>query len=239
MAWLVFDRAVHVAERFGLDGPVERWKRTRADIRRDVLTHGYDAGVGSFVQLYGATALDAALLLIPIVGFLPPDDPRVRGTVEAIERELTIDGLVQRYRTEDTPDGLPVGEGVFLPCSFWMVDALWLIGRETDARNLYQRLLGLRNDVGLLAEEYDPRSRRMLGNFPQALCHVAVVNTARNLARAGGPSEERSVAHARAPRAELKPPRDDRELRRPRRGRHVEPAVVDRPKAAAKSRRSA
>jgi GH15 family glucan-1,4-alpha-glucosidase len=199
MSWVAMDRSIKDAERLGLDGPVEQWKRTRAAIRHDVLTHGYDAKRGTFVQRYGADALDAALLLIPIVGFLPATDERVRGTVAAIERDLTVDGLVQRYRTEDTPDGLPVGEGLFLPCSFWMVDALWLMGRERDARKLYERLLGLRNDVGLLAEEYDPRTGRMLGNFPQALSHVALVNSARNLASRGGPSEHRSGGMKAAP----------------------------------------
>jgi GH15 family glucan-1,4-alpha-glucosidase len=194
MSWVAMDRSIKDAERLGLQGPVAQWKRTRAAICHDVLTHGYDAGLGSFVQRYGAKSLDASLLLIPIVGFLPATDPRVRGTVHAIERALTVDGLVQRYRTEDTPDGLPTGEGVFLPCSFWMVDALWLMGRREDARTLYERLLRLRNDVGLLAEEYDPRAKRMLGNFPQALSHVALVNSARNLASSGGPSEHRSAA---------------------------------------------
>jgi GH15 family glucan-1,4-alpha-glucosidase len=199
MSWVAMDRSIKDAERLGLDAPVGQWKRTREAICRDVLAHGYDAERGSFVQRYGAKALDASLLLIPIVGFLPASDPRVRGTIAAIRRELTIDGLVQRYRTEDTPDGLPVGEGVFLPCSFWMVDALWLSGQRKPARELYERLLQLRNDVGLLAEEYDPRQRRMLGNFPQALSHVALVNSARNLASRGGPGDHRSLAEAKPP----------------------------------------
>jgi GH15 family glucan-1,4-alpha-glucosidase len=192
MAWVAMDRSIRDAERFGLDAPVARWRRARTAIRRDVLAHGVDRDRGVLVQRYGAKSLDASLLLVPIVGFLPPDDARVVATVDAIERELTVDGLVMRYRPDETPDGLPDGEGVFLPCSFWMVDALWLMGRERIARDRFARLLDLRNDVGLLAEEYDPRTRRMLGNFPQALSHVALVNSARNLASGGGPSEHRA-----------------------------------------------
>jgi len=137
------------------------------------------------VQSYGATELDASLLMIPLVGFLPVEDPRVRGTVAAIERELLVDGLVQRYPTESGVDGLPPGEGLFLACSFWLVDNLVLLGRRDDAGRLYDRLLALRNDVGLLAEQYDPRARRLLGNFPQALSHIALVNSACNLSQAG------------------------------------------------------
>ena len=201
MAWVAMDRAVKDVQRYRLAGPVARWRAARSRIHRDVCTHGFDRSRGCFVQRYGARDVDASLLLLPIVGFLPAQDARIHATVETIERELMCDGFVLRYRTGTTPDGLPPGEGAFLPCSFWLADALHLIGRKRDAARLFDRLLALRNDVGLLAEEYDPRAQHMLGNFPQALCHVAIVNTARNLARAGGPSEHRSGAHARPPQA--------------------------------------
>jgi GH15 family glucan-1,4-alpha-glucosidase len=227
MAWVAMDRAVKDARRFGLAGPVARWRAARTRIHRDVCAHGFDGKRGVFVQRYGADALDASLLLMPIVGFLPPHDRRIRKTVEAIERDLMSDGLVLRYRTEDAPDGLPPGEGAFLPCSFWLADALHLIGRKRDAERLFERLLALRNDVGLLAEEYDPHARRMLGNFPQALCHVAIVNTARNLTAAGGPSDHRSGRQATPPQAA---PRQHTE--RPGASRatvqaHVAPAHLD------------
>jgi GH15 family glucan-1,4-alpha-glucosidase len=148
--------------------------------------HGYDADRGAFVQHYGSRRLDASLLVVPLVGFLPPGDPRVRGTVEAIERELCQDGFVARYvADEEAVDGLPPGEGAFLPCSFWLVDNLWLLGRQDEARRLLDRLLDVRNDVGLLAEEYDVARRRQLGNFPQAFSHVGLINSARTLAGAG------------------------------------------------------
>jgi len=182
MAWVAFDRAVRCVEELGADGPVSRWKELRDRIHDEVCRYGYDPSVGAFVQSYGAKALDASLLMIPLVGFLPPTDPRVVGTVCAIERELVTEGgLVQRYRTERTIDGLPPGEGVFLPCSFWLADNLALMGRAEDARCLFERLAGLCNDVGLLSEEYDPRAGRMLGNFPQAWTHVSLVNSAWNL----------------------------------------------------------
>jgi GH15 family glucan-1,4-alpha-glucosidase len=167
------------------EAPTDRWRALRDTIHADVCRRGYDPARNAFVQSYGAAELDASLLMIPLVGFLPIDDPRVRGTVAAIERELLVDGLVQRYPTESGVDGLPPGEGVFLACSFWLVDNLALLGRHDDARRLYERLLALRNDVGLLAEQYDPRARRQLGNFPQALSHIALVNTACNLSQAG------------------------------------------------------
>jgi GH15 family glucan-1,4-alpha-glucosidase len=191
MAWVALDRAVTAVERFGGSGPVERWRAVRAAIHADVCSHGYDRRRNAFVQAYGSTELDAALLLMPLVGFLPPGDPRVRGTVEAIDRELSHRGLVRRYRSETVPDGLPPGEGVFLPCSFWLAHCLALLGRHEDARTLLARLLALRNDVGLLSEEYDPVGGRMLGNFPQAFSHVALVNAARNLGRPAGPTVER------------------------------------------------
>jgi len=192
MAWVALDRAVKGVEQFGLRGPVEHWRNLRRMVHKQVLEQGFDARRNCFVQSYGSTALDASLLLIPQVGFLPCTDPRVRGTVEAIERDLMQDGLVLRYRTETNVDGLPPGEGVFLPCSFWMVDNLALLGRYDDARAMFERLLALCNDVGLIAEEYDARAKRLTGNFPQAFTHVALVNSARNLSRPGGPSEHRS-----------------------------------------------
>jgi GH15 family glucan-1,4-alpha-glucosidase len=159
---------------------VERWRRLRRAIHDDVCAHAYDPQRNTFTQAYGSPHLDGSLLLIPHVGFLPASDPRVLGTVAAVERELMHDGLVMRYPTLGQ-DGLPPGEGVFLACSFWLADCYALMGRWHDARVLYERLLGLRNDVGLLAEEYDPIGRRQLGNFPQAFSHVGLVNTAFNL----------------------------------------------------------
>jgi len=181
MAWVAFDRAVKDMEAFGLDGPVERWRQVRDAIHAQVCAAGYDARGNTFVQSYGSPHLDASLLLIPQVGFLPPDDPRVRGTVEAIQRNLVVDGLVLRYSTATDADALPPGEGAFLPCSFWLADSLVLIGRREEGEALFERLLALSNDLGLLSEEYDPRERHMLGNFPQALAHMALINTARLL----------------------------------------------------------
>ena len=181
MAWVAFDRAIKDVEAFGLDGPVERWRQVRDAIHVQVCAEGYNARRNTFVQSYGSPHLDASLLLIPQVGFLPHDDPRVRGTVEAIERDLVVDGLVLRYSTATDVDALPPGEGTFLPCSFWLADSLALIGRRAEAEALFERLLALSNDLGLLAEEYDTRGRHMLGNFPQALTHMALVNTARLL----------------------------------------------------------
>jgi GH15 family glucan-1,4-alpha-glucosidase len=196
MAWVAMDRAIKAVERFGLDGPIERWKRVRHEIHEDVCRHGYDPDRGSFVQSYGSPALDASLLLIPLVGFLPPDDPRVVGTVAAVERELVRDGFVLRYAgDEGGVDGLPAGEGAFLPCTCWLADAYSQAGRHEEAERLFERLLAIRNDVGLLSEEYDPAAGRMLGNFPQAFSHVALVNTASNLARTGrGTTEHRTEA---------------------------------------------
>jgi len=199
MAWVAFDRAVRSVENFGLDGPVERWRAIRSAIHQQVCDHGFSEGRNSFVQSYGSEDLDASLLLIPVVGFLPPDDPRVRSTLAAIESELIEDGLVLRYRTHTDTDGLPPGEGAFLACSFWLADNYILQGRYDDARALFQRLLSLRNDVGLLAEEYDVRSGRQLGNFPQAFSHLALVNTARNLTSASGPVHQRSAEDGAGP----------------------------------------
>jgi GH15 family glucan-1,4-alpha-glucosidase len=181
MAWVAFDRAVKDAKDFGLDGPLERWGQVRDAIHAEVCTEGYDARRNAFVQSYGSPHLDASLLLIPQVGFLPPDDARVRGTVEAIERELVVDGLVLRYAATGDVDGLPPGEGAFLPCSFWLADSLVLIGRREEGEALFERLLALSNELGLLSEEYDTRTLHMLGNFPQALTHMALINTARLL----------------------------------------------------------
>jgi GH15 family glucan-1,4-alpha-glucosidase len=184
LAWVAIDRAVKGVEQFGLEGPVERWRRLRAEIHQEVCQRAYDPDRGTFTQSYGSRQLDASLLLIPLVGFLPPSDPRVRGTVEAIERELCQDGFVLRYPTgeEAEPvDGLPGREGAFLACTFWLADNYALLGRRQDARDLFQRLLDLRNDVGLLAEEYDPAAGRQLGNFPQAFSHVPLISTAMHL----------------------------------------------------------
>ena len=192
MAWVAFDRMIKSAEKFDLPGDVDRWKNVRAEICADVLRHGFDPELGSFVQSYGGKELDASLLLLPAVGFLPPQDPRIRGTVEAIERRLMVDGFVLRYDTARTDDGLPPGEGAFLACSFWLADAYVLLGRIDDARKLFERLLALCNDVGLLSEEFDVRRSRLVGNFPQAFSHVALVNTAANLSRPVKPAEQRA-----------------------------------------------
>jgi GH15 family glucan-1,4-alpha-glucosidase len=192
MAWVAFDRMIKSAEQFGLPGEVAHWKHVRAEICDDVLRNGFDPELGSFVQSYGGKELDASLLLLPAVGFLPPQDPRVHGTVAAIERRLMVDGFVLRYDTARTDDGLPPGEGAFLACSFWLADAYVLLGRMDDARNLFERLLALCNDVGLLSEEFDVRRGRLVGNFPQAFSHIALVNTAANLSRAVKPAEQRS-----------------------------------------------
>jgi GH15 family glucan-1,4-alpha-glucosidase len=182
MAWVAFDRAVRSVEEHGLDGPVDRWRQLRDEIHAQVCERGFDESLGSFVQAYDVQELDASLLLIPLVGFLPASDDRVSGTVAAVERELMRDGFVYRYRThENGVDGLPAGEGVFLPCSFWLVDCYELLGRHDEAHALFERLVGLSNDVGLLAEEYDPTEKRLLWNYPQAFTHLALVTTAFNV----------------------------------------------------------
>ncbi len=195
MAWVAFDRTIKSAERFGLDGPVDRWRQVRDEIHADICRLGFDKTLGSFVRSYGSQQLDASLLLLPAIGFLPPDDPRIIGTVQAVERTLVTDGLVRRYNTEAASDGLPAGEGVFLACSFWLVDAYLLLGRRDEACRLFERLLSLRNDVGLLSEEYDPYAKRLIGNFPQAFSHLALVNSASNLAHYSKPAEQRSEAN--------------------------------------------
>jgi GH15 family glucan-1,4-alpha-glucosidase len=192
MAWIAMDRAVKAVERYGLSGPVDRWRRLRATIHDEVCTQGFDRDRNTFVQYYGSRDLDASLLMLPLVGFLPPTDPRVRGTVEAIQRHLTTDGFVARYPTRPEVDGLPPGEVAFLPCSFWMADNLALLGRRDEARELFERLVGLRNDVGLLSEGYDPGTKRLMGNFPQAFTHVALINTACNLSPRPGPADTRA-----------------------------------------------
>jgi GH15 family glucan-1,4-alpha-glucosidase len=191
MAWVALDRALRACEQFGLEGPVERWQALRERIHQDVCEKGFDARRGSFVQYYGGKGLDASLLLIPLVGFLPPSDPRVLGTLKAIEHELMIDGFVARYLTEPEVDGLPAGEGAFLACSFWLADNYALVGRRAEARALFERLLSLRSDLGLLAEQYDPKTRRLIGNYPQALSHIALINTAYNLSAVKGPAHDR------------------------------------------------
>jgi GH15 family glucan-1,4-alpha-glucosidase len=193
MAWVAFDRAVKMVEGFKVDGPVERWREMRDRIHREVCEKGFSRKRNAFVQSYGSEELDASLLLVPITGFLPHDDPRVLSTTEAIRRDLTVDGLVLRYKGDD---GLPGGEGVFLACSFWLADNLCMQGRWDEAHALFERLAGLANDVGLLAEEYDPVARRQLGNFPQAFSHVALVNTAMNLGEREKPAEQRAEKKA-------------------------------------------
>jgi GH15 family glucan-1,4-alpha-glucosidase len=178
MAWVAFDRAVRMHEEFGYDGEVERWRMVRDEIEHQVLTEGWSERKQAFTQFYGGDELDASLLVLPLVGFLPATDPRMVSTVAAIQRELSVDGFLLRYRAEPDVDGLPPGEGVFLACSFWLVEVLVLQGRHDDARALFERLLALRNDVGLLAEEYDPIARQQLGNFPQAFTHLALVSAA-------------------------------------------------------------
>jgi len=191
MAWAAFDRAIKTVEHYKLEGPIDDWRKAREAIHREICTRGFNERLGSFVQYYDSDLLDASLLMLPFVGFLPRDDPRLRGTVEAIERTLMRDGFVDRYVTQPHVDGLPPGEASFLPCSFWLVDNLALLGRRDEAVEMFERLLAVRTDLGLLAEEYDPVGRRLLGNFPQAFSHVALVNTARNLSAPEGPAEDR------------------------------------------------
>ena len=192
MAWAAFDRAIKSAEKFGLKGPLDRWRALAEEIHAEVCARSFDAELGSFVQFYGSKQLDASLLLLPCIGFLSADDPRMRGTVKAIEQRLLVDGFVMRYDTSATEDGLPAGEGAFLACSFWLVDAYILQRRFQDARRMFDRLVALRNDVDLLSEEYDQRSGRQVGNFPQAFTHVSLVNSAFNLTRSEKPAHQRA-----------------------------------------------
>ena len=193
LAWVAFDRSIKSAEAFGLEGPVDRWREVRREIHEDVCANGFNEALGTFTQYYGATDVDASLLQIPLVGFLPCTDKRVRGTIATVERELYEDGFLHRYRTrgDGDVDGLPEGEGAFLACSFWLADVYILQGRHDEARALFERLLALTNDLGLLAEEVDVLTGRQLGNFPQAFSHVALINTARNLTNSHGPAKER------------------------------------------------
>jgi GH15 family glucan-1,4-alpha-glucosidase len=195
MAWVALDRAVKAIEQFGLDGPLERWRAVRDEIHADVCARGFDSERNTFTQSYGSRALDASTLLIATVGFLPPDDERIRGTVTAVERTLVHEGLVYRYTqgVGETPDGLPPGEGAFLACSFWLVNSYTMDGRREEAEAFFERLVTLCNDVGLLAEEYDPRAKRQLGNFPQAFSHVGLINAAFNLWHTSRPAEERAL----------------------------------------------
>jgi GH15 family glucan-1,4-alpha-glucosidase len=199
MAWVAFDRAIKSADMFNLAGPIDHWRRIRERIHDDVCRHGFDAGLNSFVRSYGSRVLDASLLLLPAVGFLPVQDSRIRGTVEAIERRLVVDGLVMRYDTASAQDGLPPGEGAFLPCSFWLVDVYAMLGRRDEAHHLFERLVSLCNDVGLLSEEYDPRTARLAGNFPQAFSHLALVNSACNLGHVVKPVHQRGEKHVTVP----------------------------------------
>jgi GH15 family glucan-1,4-alpha-glucosidase len=203
MAWLAADRAVKAVEQFGLDGDARRWRALRAKIHAEVCENGFNRDRQAFTQYYGASELDASLLMMPLVGFLPAHDPRVRGTIEAIERELVTDGFVLRYHPADAPgvDGLPSGEGTFLPCSFWFADCLHLLGRKEQAREVFQRLLAIQNDLGLLSEEYDTRVGRQVGNFPQAFSHIGLVNTAFAL----GASPETRSAMRSGPGEECRP----------------------------------
>jgi GH15 family glucan-1,4-alpha-glucosidase len=193
MAWVAIDRAVKSAEQFHLDGPIDHWRELRDRIHADVCEKAYNADLNSFVQAYGSKLIDASVLIVPLVGFLPPDDPRVRGTVEAIEKRLVVDGFVLRYDSAATDDGLPEGEGAFLACSFWLADNYLLLGRQEDALAIFKRLLALRNDVGLLSEEYDPALKRQVGNFPQAFSHIALLSTAFNLGHARHQNAPRPV----------------------------------------------
>jgi GH15 family glucan-1,4-alpha-glucosidase len=192
MAWVAYDRAIKSAETFGLEAPVDEWKKLREQITDDVCERGFDKELGTFVQAYGSKQLDASLLLLPCVGFLPVSDPRIERTIAAVESRLLRDGFVMRYSTKEVEDALPPGEGAFLACSFWLVDVYTLQGRSDDAERLFRRLVGLRNDVGLLSEEYDARAKRLVGNFPQAFSHLALVNSAYNLTRTRKPVHQRA-----------------------------------------------
>jgi GH15 family glucan-1,4-alpha-glucosidase len=194
LAWVAFDRAVQAVERWDLPGPIDKWKQLRAEIHREVCREGFNTELNAFTQSYESDELDASCLLIPLVGFLPATDPRVAGTIDAVEKHLTRDGFVERYKSKDhnEVDGLPGGEGVFLPCSFWLVDARLMQGRDAEARELFEKLIGVSNDLGLLSEEYDPVEKRLLGNYPQAFTHVGLVNSAYNISHHAGPIHQRT-----------------------------------------------
>jgi GH15 family glucan-1,4-alpha-glucosidase len=194
MAWVAFDRAVRSIEEFGEEGPLDRWRKLRGEIHDEVCRLGYSHQVESFVQYFGSKQLDASVLMMALVGFLPPDDPRMKSTVAAVEKHLMRDGLVARYNPDSSVDGMKGGEGAFLACSFWLADNYVLQGRLDEARKLFERVLAVRNDVGLLSEEYDVSEKRQLGNFPQAFSHLSLVNTAHNLNQSGHetPAKQRS-----------------------------------------------
>jgi GH15 family glucan-1,4-alpha-glucosidase len=192
MAWVAFDRGIKDAEAYAFECPLKRWRELRAKIHAQICERGYDAERNCFVQAYGSKFLDASLLQMPELGFLELDDPRLLGTIQAIEETLLRNGFVLRYRTEETDDGLPPGEGAFLACSFWLANAYAMTGRHEDAVRLFERLLALSNDVGLLAEEYDPAAQRLVGNFPQGFSHLSVIVTAFNLAHSEKPAQQRS-----------------------------------------------
>jgi GH15 family glucan-1,4-alpha-glucosidase len=196
MAWVAFDRAIKIARRAGLEAPLDRWTEIRERIHAEVCERGFNREKDTFTQSYGEDALDASLLMLPLVGFLPIEDARVAGTIAAIERELLVDGFVLRYDTHRTEDGLETGEGAFLACSFWLVDNYILQGRHDDARRLFERLRDLQNDVGLMSEEYDSVSKRLVGNFPQAFSHIAFVNSAFHFYTADSSVRERSQERA-------------------------------------------
>jgi GH15 family glucan-1,4-alpha-glucosidase len=200
MAWVAFERAVCAVEKFGLQGPVDCWRANARALHEEICTRGFNPKIGAFTQEYGGKRLDASLLMAPLVGFLPISDPRVQGTLHAIEERLLEDGFVNRYSDigSERIDGLPPGEAAFLPCTFWLADNYVLSGRMDEAREVFDRLLAVRNDLGLLAEEYDPKTRRQLGNFPQAFSHVGLINTAHNLCNGHGPARERAKASPRA-----------------------------------------
>jgi len=197
MAWVAVDRAIRSIQEFSVEGPYDDWVKLRDTIHEEVCSAGFDRDLGSFVQSFGSKQLDASLLMLPLVGFLPPEDPRIKGTIAAIERSLLSDGFVSRYDTSTCVDGVPGTEGAFLPCSFWLVDNYVLQNRHEEALELFQRLLDLRNDVGLLSEEYDPKAKRLLGNFPQAFSHLSLVNSAHNLDGGTQPAKHRSSRHPR------------------------------------------
>jgi GH15 family glucan-1,4-alpha-glucosidase len=205
MAWVAFDRAIKAVERHGLPGPVEEWRATRTEIHAEVCAKGFDAKRNTFRAAYGETLLDASLLLVAQVGFIDCRDARYLGTLEAIERELLVDGFLRRYNTAQSNDGLQPGEGAFLACSFWLADAYVSVGRNDEAERLFGRLLSIRNDLGLLAEEYDTKTGRLLGNFPQAFSHVGLINTAFNLTRSTRPTEQRAKVNGSETRS-LKAP---------------------------------
>jgi GH15 family glucan-1,4-alpha-glucosidase len=192
MAWVAFDRSVAAVEKFGLEGPVEKWRAIRDEIRTEIFEKGFNAELHAFVQFYGSTNADASLLTLPSLGFIDADDPRMLGTIALIRKQLETDGLLRRYPPAPDVDGLPPGEGAFLLCTFWLADTLALAGNYHEANAIFERLLSLRNDVGLLGEEYDPVAKRQLGNFPQAFSHVGLINTALNLQRRDGPADDRA-----------------------------------------------